>query len=235
MEDLNIRSKPFDGCFGYDHIHNIMTEIQKFHKMDINFQLHLEPENLNLNLNLNLNFNFNSILQIDKFIETYSNNSILSNHLGYAKWIQFWQDLIQNNRLSELSDKISKILSMRHVLLHGDPHHNNIWWRQTETQFEYLFFDFQTVRLGPIGFDLVCIFCSSPRHIDYIALVQSISMDPQLMNDVLLCFILYSSSLIGQLLRHTYDSIPHNFLVVLDIFMKFDMKFWIIEGDILTT
>jgi 5-methylthioribose kinase len=236
MEDLTLRWKSFESnYFPSEHVYRIAEEISKLHKDSLGIDLSCSL--LNHPKGPSGDYEEDMIKMADifpKFTEAFSTNQQLNNHSGYKKWIQFWENLIVNNKLNKLFDKIQAILlSHPQFLIHGDLHHDNIWWREKDNDkeiFEYLFFDFQTIRRGPIGIDLPYFFTSCPRETNYLNLIQILSINSspkEVMNDTLLQFILYATSLVNhlsnQIKNKTNCEIPHNFWVVLDIFDKFEM------------
>jgi hypothetical protein len=212
MEDLKLRWQPFYKEFYHKHTHEIIQEIYKFHEVTSKLDLsHFSEDTIEDHRTA-----MKDVENIfPKFIEKYPDIG----HPAYTRWCQFWQNLINNNQLIELFDKIQDIFSTKQQsLLHFDLHSGNVWWREKD----YVFFDFELVRKGPIGIDLICFFCSCPREIDYYELVKSISSEPEtVLNVTLLYSIIYTTVLMDYMLNQQTTKI----LIILDLFDKFDVEF----------
>jgi len=235
MEDLTNRWKPFDGSFPAEHAKGVARQLAKFHlsadAVDLSFPLLNHPTAPSGDFQ---KYFVELPNYLPKFLETYEHHPFLVEHPGYSNWLCFWKDLANKN-LPLIFDKIQQIISSgpQH-LVHGDPHHNNIWWRlkdydSEEEKYEYLIFDFQTIRKGPIGLDLSYFFCCCPLNYDYDELFQIFASSTtettnKILDDTLLHFLIFVSSLIEYLANFPPQQIiPHNFLASLDIFHKFEV------------
>lgn len=239
MEDLALRWKEFDRCFSSEHVSRIVQEISKLHQYSSGVDL----SSLMFNYDLSTTKTYCSYIErmntnLPKFIELYSHLN-LNCLAGYTKWINFWQTIIADNKQLELSDKIQQVLSSyTQSLIHCDLHHDNIWWRENKNgEYEYVFFDFETIEKGSMGCDMVPFLCSclcinSDVQNEYG--IQSVQkgngyidlniLSEQEREDILLNFIIYSASLTKGAVKHPDNpSIVRKLLVVFDIFEQFDM------------
>ena len=160
---------------------------------------------------------------LPRVVDMLAVNEVLTvtSHPGYKKWIDSWTTLINDNNETKLFVNIQqRLAAFPQSLIHLDLHHHNILWRDALNGPEYVVFDFETIRRGPIGCDLVVFLCSCPR-IKVKDLIDSLSDDER--NSTLLSFVIKGATLAHHLMEVPLRNVLSKFLVMMDIYENFNV------------
>jgi hypothetical protein len=251
MEDLSLEWAAFPAfaALGPDHIIPVSSDLAKFFswssKLDLSVEKLRHPRGPAGDY---AQFMENTKNTVPQMIERFKTTNRYSQYPGLEAWALFWKNLNETGKALQLFETIQKILSSRpQFLCHGDLNVNNIWWKEDKTDpsnsrksYQYIFFDFQIIRSGPIGLDLVAFFCACPleeisRGAE-IKIIEHILNEAQKMSkltlpsikatldDVLLHSLVFTSCFMEFLIKVDGDApLPNGFLVTLDLFTRYDV------------